>query len=192
MSRVTVVLAALVGLLLAVPVAADAACAGPALRVDPASARPGDQVTVIGSGWGDCPDTESSDAASPETTPVTQIEITLTQGSERWRLATVDANQVLRFQTVVTIPDDAAPRTSTIEAQEPSVGLAAARFTVEGAGGTSSGSASGTSQGGGATTALDELPRTGRGAGRMLVLALAALAAGGLALAATRRTRAGR
>ena len=205
----------LVGGLSAAP--AWAACEGPTITVDPATARPGDQVTVTGTGWGRCADgtIPGQDLLG---TAVQQIEITLTQGTERWRLDTVDANSLLRFQTVVTIPDDVAARTSTIEAQEPSVGLAAARFTVEGptmsgAGGPSA-SESPTAGAGGAASptasptaspsssgsetaseetpvASDQLPRTGSPVGWLLATALAAMIAGAGVLTADRRRRAG-
>lgn len=91
-------------------VSSDGACAGPTLVVEPATAAPGDTVTVTGEGMIDgCDDHQGVDddgtVRSFETQePMRRVEIDLVLGDEQVTLASVDADEQGRFVVEVTMP----------------------------------------------------------------------------------------
>lgn len=95
-------------------VTSDGACAGPTLVVEPATAAPGDTVTVTGEGMIDgCDDHQGVDddgtVRSFETqAPMRRVEIELVLGDEQVTLASVDADEQGRFVVEVTMPAELA------------------------------------------------------------------------------------
>ena len=87
------------------------------------SADRGQTVTIKGEGWGDeCYDTGPPPPGQGALgTPVTGIEIVLTQGSTETVVARGDADATYRFTVDITVPDSLQPGTATLSARSSQV-----------------------------------------------------------------------
>jgi hypothetical protein len=87
---------------------AEAMCVPPKLSLSSAKGERGKTLTVSGEHFRDrCNDVVINGQPPPSTGGARNIKILLKQGDQSRLLATVDANVVLRFSVIVTIPVDA-------------------------------------------------------------------------------------
>lgn len=100
------------------------ACAARAssIEVEPKQVSPTGSLEVHGEGFGkivECDDTgfvgEESEGAVSE--PEKNVSIELRQGSQRWELSTVDADQDLAFDEELQLPAEVAPGQATVTAK---------------------------------------------------------------------------
>ena len=99
---------------------AAAGCAGPDVRLSPATAAPGDDVRVRARFlWSECYDT-----GQPGTPPPRQdVRVTFTAEGRTVLLATVDAEPGGTLDTTVQVPDDALPGPAEIAVDHASTTL---------------------------------------------------------------------
>jgi hypothetical protein len=111
---------------------AGAVCLAPQIEVSPATAEPGDRMTVAGTGFiTECNDVVLPDEPPPPPSlPETGIDIVFVQGEHRVVLATVDADASYGFRVAVTVPVDAASGPATVQAIGDSLSQAEAAITV--------------------------------------------------------------
>lgn len=98
----------------------SAACAAPAVSVEPATAQPGDEVTVRGEAMVDgCADAISVDKHGNQTpneteSPITSIDVILRTGEFDIVLATVDADANGKFEIAVVVPEGTPTGTAQV------------------------------------------------------------------------------
>ncbi len=120
-TQVVVLVFAFIGVVYAP--AGEAACAAPSISVVPTTGSPGSNVMVSGAGWAvECHDMIScqvgQQCTEPPPSPANKgIVITFKQGERSQRLATVDAAPDYTFKVSISVPSDATPGPSTIEAR---------------------------------------------------------------------------
>lgn len=99
---------------------AEPACAAPYVGVEPAAARPGDEVTIRGAAMIEgCADAISVDEHGNQTpneteSPITSIDVVLDTGEFEIVLATVDADAQGKFEVTVVVPEGTPTGTARV------------------------------------------------------------------------------
>lgn len=107
-----------------------AACANPALRVDPASAVAGAEVQISGENFLEgCPDASAGTlAATDVAVPNTGISIELLGPDSAIVVGVVDAEEDGTFETTISIPPEAGP--GVVEITTDVAGTASAELVI--------------------------------------------------------------
>jgi hypothetical protein len=102
---------------------APAACPSPSIEAVPSLAASGAKFRLRGHDFS---------SGCDKATPARGVRIYLRQGGKTWRLATLDADRDLKFDTALRVPDDAVPGRTTLLAITKSGARAEERFVVLG------------------------------------------------------------
>jgi hypothetical protein len=91
-----------------------ASCVAPTVVVDPASARPGEEVTVSGEWFRECHDTRQNCEPVPPVEPLGRQEVVWSQGASEQALFAVEPDGQGRIHATLVVPADAEPGTASV------------------------------------------------------------------------------
>lgn len=91
---------------------------GSSIRVQPERVSSDGELVVSGEGFGELVECDDAgfDPQGAEYEPLDEISVELHQGSQEWRLATVEASEENAFEEDLSVPNEVAPGDATVTA----------------------------------------------------------------------------